>query len=97
MLNYNDRGRDMLQCFNITWAGTQHFLQDPPDNNSDQPAQAHSLVIVFASRSMRSQTSKLSLDGRQRFCSESMNAWTDPSLRSAHMQYCKKCCFTAQL
>ena len=45
----------------------------PPNSDSDQSAQ-----IVIASRSMCSQTFKLFLDERHRFCLESVDACVTP-------------------
>ena len=46
----------------------------PPSSDSDQSAQMYRLIIVIASRSMCSQTFKLFLDERHRFCLESVDA-----------------------
>ena len=57
-------------------------------NDSDQLAQMRRLIShCFA---LISQTSKLSLDERQRFCLECVYAQADLSLRWAHMQSSRK-------
>ena len=68
-----------------------------PSNDSDQPVQIRRLIRVITLRSMRSQTSKHSIDGRQVVCLECMDAQADPSIRSADNQSCRKCCVPAHM
>ena len=64
------------------YEGHQHFLKDrmSANNDSDQSGHLQRLIRVIALRSMGSQTTKLSLDVRQRFCIEYVNAQADLSL-----------------
>ena len=79
----------------------QVFIFEPPHNktnkmtapseDSDQPWHPHSLIRVFAVRSMDSEGPKLSSSGQRRFLSDWADAQADLSLRWAHMPFCWFC------